>query len=152
MSRATRVIGPWLGGMLSVYLMAALVPSAWCEGEARAVSPETSVTAADLVLTVHEGLLSLTAQDASLKEHLEAIGQQLSIEVVARIPADERITLTFAQISLAEALTRVRPHVDYLVLADAAKAPRPIRTLIVVSKWTGGTPSSVDRHQVCRSV
>ena len=45
-------------------------------------------------------MLSLQAQEASLKGIFDAIGRQLSIEVETRIPADERITLAFDQLSL----------------------------------------------------
>jgi hypothetical protein len=86
-------------------------------------------------------VLSLQAQDASLNGIFEAIGQQLSIEVVARIPADERITIAFDKLSLAEVLKRFRPYVNYVVVEDAAKAPGTIRTLIVVSKRVVGVPT-----------
>ena len=101
-----------------------------------------SVTVGDFNLTGHEGRLSLRAEDASLKAIVEAIGQQLSIEVETRIPADERLTIAFDQLSLPEVLTRLRPYVSYLVLEDATTAPGTIRQLIVVSKRLAGTPSS----------
>jgi hypothetical protein len=87
-----------------------------------------------MVLTVDEGLLSLKAQNASMKGIFEAIGRQLSIDVVARIPEDERITIAFEQLSLAGALKRFRPYVNYVALEDTTKAPGTVRTLIVVSK------------------
>ena len=101
-----------------------------------------SVTVGDFNLTGHEGFLSLRAKEASLKAIVEAIGQQLSIEVETRIPADERLTIAFDQLSLPEVLTRLRPYVSYLVLEDATTAPGTIRQLIVVSKRLAGTPSS----------
>jgi hypothetical protein len=101
-----------------------------------------SVTVGDFNLTGHEGLLSLRAEDASLKAIVEAIGQQLSIEMVTRIPADERLTIAFDQLSLPEALTRLRPYVNYIAIEDATTAPGTIRQLIVVSKRLVGTPSS----------
>jgi hypothetical protein len=126
--------------MLAVWLEAAFIPGA-LGGEADPISPGTSATPADVVLTVHEGWLSLRAQDASLKGMFEAIGRQLSIDVVTRIPAAERITLAFEHLSLVEALTRFRPYVNYLMLEDAAKAPGTIRTLIVISKRAAGVSS-----------
>jgi hypothetical protein len=91
-------------------------------------------------LTVHEGRLALRAQEASLKAIFDAIGRQLSIDMVSRIPADERVTLAFAPLPLAEALKRFRPYVHYLVVEDA-QAPGTVRTLIVVSKRAAGEPS-----------
>jgi hypothetical protein len=94
-----------------------------------------------MFLTVREGVLSLRAQNASLTGIFDAIGRQLHIEVETRVPEDERITLAFDQLSLAEALKRFRPYVSYLILEDAAKAPGTIRTLIVVSKRFAGMPA-----------
>lgn len=134
--------GRWRVGVLIVWLLAVLVPGARWGAEVAQPSPGSSAPPTDFILTGHEGLLSLRAQNASLKAIVEAIGQQCSITVEARIPADERITLTFEQLSLPEALTRLRPYVSYLVLEDATTAPGTIRHLMVVSKRLAGTPSS----------
>jgi hypothetical protein len=141
MGRVSRVIATWLGGVLVVWLVATIIPGELFGEEAAHPSPGTSATPADVVLTVQEGILSLRARDASLKSIFEAIGRQLHIEVVARIPADERITIAFEQLSLTEALKRFRLSVNYLVLEDGAKAPGTIRKLIVDSKRLAGTPS-----------
>jgi hypothetical protein len=136
-----RVIAMPLRAMLVAWLVGALIPGVLLAGEAALTFPGTSATPADVGLTVQDGVLSLKAQDASLKGLFEAIGRQLSIDVVTRIPADERITLAFEQLSLAEALPRFRPYVNYLVVEEAAKAPGTIRTLIVVSKRVAGVPA-----------
>ena len=55
-------------------------------------TPETTFErAAPFVLTVEDGLLSLRAQEASLKAIVEALGRQLNIEVVARISPEEHV-------------------------------------------------------------
>jgi hypothetical protein len=151
MDHARRLSARGLGGMLVVWLTAALLPGELFGGEGAHPSPGSSATPADVVLTVHEGLLSLRAEDVSLKGIVEAIGQQLSIEVVTRIPADERITLAFEQLPLVEALRRFRPYVNALVVEDA-KAPGTIRQLIVVSKRLAGVPSSPARLEGERAV
>jgi hypothetical protein len=133
--------------MLVAWLVAALIPGEPWGGEVANTSPEPSATPADMVLTVHEGVLSLRAQEASLKGLFEAIGRQLSIEVVARIPAEERITIAFDRLSLAEALKRLLPYVNYLVLEDAARAQGTIQTLIVVSKQGHGVRASGPREE-----
>jgi len=136
---------------LSILLLGSLVvvDAMWAQDEGSFItrgdfgvgaSPQ-SVTVGDVNLTGHEGLLSLRAEEASLKAIVEAIGQQLSIAVVTRIPADERLTIAFDQLSLPEVLTRLRPYISYLVLEDATTAPGTIRQLIVVSKRLAGTPS-----------
>ena len=142
MTRGMRLRVRWRGGVLIVWLLAILVPGERWGAEVAQPSPGPSGPPADFILTGHEGLLSLRAEDASLKAIVEAIGQQLSIEVVTRIPADERLTIAFDRLSLPEALTRLRPYVSYLVLEDATTAPGTIRQLIVVSKRLAGTPSS----------
>jgi hypothetical protein len=52
--------------MLVVWLVATLIPGKLFGAEADHTSPMTSVTSTVVVLTVHEGVLSLRAQDASL--------------------------------------------------------------------------------------
>jgi hypothetical protein len=124
-----------------VWLLAILVPGELLGGEGAPPSPGISTTPSDVGLTVHEGWLSLRAQNTSLKAIVEAIGQQLSIAVVARIPADERITLACERLSLTDALTRLRPYVNTLVVEDA-KAPGTIRQRLVISKRLADTPVS----------
>jgi hypothetical protein len=141
MGTATRLSAGRLAGMLVLWLMADLIPSELFGAEVADISHGTSAGVADVVLPVHEGVLSLQAQEASLKAIFETIGRQLSIDVVTRIPPDERITIAFEQLAFAEALKRFRPYVNYLTLEDAAKAPGTIRTLIVVSKRAAGGPA-----------
>ena len=140
MGTITRVIATLLGGILAVWLVTALIPGELSAGAVAHTSPGASATPLDVILTVHEGVLSLQAQDASLRAIFDAIGQQLSIAVVTRIPADERLTIAFDQLSLPEVLTRLRPYVNTLVVSDA-KAPGTTRQLIVISKRLAGEPS-----------
>src|SRR5262245_34813897 len=95
MSTVTCMIAKGLAGILVLWLVATLIPSRLFGAEVARPSPETSTTPADVILTVPEGVLSLRAQDTSLKAILDAIGRQLHIAVEARIPADECITIAF---------------------------------------------------------
>ena len=45
------------------------------------------------VLTVHENIISLKAQEASLKAVLTEIGQKMSRDVLGSIPEEETITV-----------------------------------------------------------
>jgi hypothetical protein len=141
MSTVTRVIATLLGGILVVWLVAALIPCELFGAEVTHPCLGMSGSPADVVFAVHEGVLSLRAQDASLKGIFDAIGRQLHIEVVARIPAEEQITIAFDQLSLVEALKCFRPYVNYIAIEDATKAPGTIRKLIVVSKRAAGVES-----------
>jgi hypothetical protein len=71
----------------------------------------------------------------------------LHIDVVARVPADERITLAIEHLSLTEALQHLRPYVNSLVVVDG-KAPDTIRKLIVISKRLVGEPARPSTHAV----
>jgi hypothetical protein len=127
-------------------LTLAVLPASGPRGQASAAQPPRTrpvegARPEAVGLTVHEGPLALRAQEASLKAIFDAIRRQLAIDVVSRIPADERVTLAFAPLPLAEALKRFRPYVHYLVVEDAAKAPGTVRQLIVVSKRAAGEPS-----------
>ena len=139
MGTVTRVIAIWLGWMLVVWLVATLIPGELSAGEVAHTSQGTPATPADVVLTVHEGVLSLWAQDASLKSIFDAIGRQLHIDVVARIPAEEQITIAFDQLSLVEALKRFRPYVNYM----RSRMPRRHR------EPSGNSSSSRSVRQVC---
>jgi hypothetical protein len=129
-----------LGRMMVVGLLAVLSAGELLGATAAPTSRGPSAHTPDFALAVHEGVVSLHAQNASLKAIVEAIGRQLAIDVVSRIPDDERITLAFAALPLAEALKRFRPYVNYLVQEDATKASGTIRQLIVISKRLAGGP------------
>jgi hypothetical protein len=62
------------------------------------------------LLIVEEGLLSLRAQDASLKDIIEEIGRRLRIETVVQILPETRMTMAFDRLSLAQALNELRKH------------------------------------------
>jgi hypothetical protein len=128
-------------GLILVLLPAAVLQGRPGAGQTPHPPPIAGAPHGTMRVTVHDGRLSLWAREASLQAIFDAIGRQLSIEVVSRIPADERITLAFAPLPLAEALKRFRPYVHYLVVEDAAKEPGTVRTLIVVSKRAAGEPS-----------
>jgi hypothetical protein len=128
-----------------VGLILVLLPAAVLLGPPVAVQPPRPPRIAGaphgtMRVTIHDGRLSLWAQEASLKAIFDAIGRQLAIDVVSRIPEDERVTLAFAPLPLAEALKRFRPYVNYVALEDA-QAPGTVRKLIVVSKRAAGEPS-----------
>jgi hypothetical protein len=141
MSRFVQVIAIVVGGMLFRTLPMA-APGELFAGETEPALGQSSAPVGEFTLTAQEGRLSLRAENASLKAIVEEIGRQMSIEVMARIPADEGVTLTFEQLPLKAALTRLSPYVNYAVVEDVAKGPGAIRKLLVVSKRLAGAPSS----------
>jgi len=64
-------------------------------------------------LSVHADLISLKAENSSLKAVLEAIGQKMNIEVLGEIQEGETITAEFTRLPLAEALERLSPNYGY---------------------------------------
>jgi hypothetical protein len=131
-------------------IMAILLP--WCimlgqlaAGEGDQTLPVISEHPNPFVLTVHEGLISLRAQQASLKAIIEELGRRLNIEVVAQISPGEHVTLTFKHLSLEETIQRLRQYarITYTV-KDAERKPREITSILLLPKQEGGeTPGPV---------
>ncbi len=69
---------------------------------------------ADFVLTVKEGLISLSAKDSSLKEIIENIGDAMRIEVIGNISDEEKISVDFDNLSLKDALGKLSTNYGYL--------------------------------------
>ena len=111
-------------------------------GEVVRKAPGQSEHNARFILTVDENLVSLQATDASIKEVIEEIGRRMNIEVVARLPAEERMTLTFDKLPIAEAVKRLGKHVNYAVLEDGLKSPGRVIKITIFSKREGAAPPS----------
>jgi hypothetical protein len=88
------------------------------------MSAQGATPPGDFVLTVQDSLLSLRAQDASLKAILEAIGRELAIGVVAHMSAHKKITVQFDQLSLTDALQRL--HTNYAYVMEGQKVVKLI--------------------------
>jgi hypothetical protein len=120
-------------------LMPGLLPPALNAGSASGLLLSQ---ATPFQLTVQEGLLSLRAQEASLKEILEAIGRQLGIETVVQLPAEARVTTAFDHLSVAEALQTLRQHATIAyVVRGGGDAPGTITQLFASPKGGGTAPA-----------
>jgi hypothetical protein len=86
----------------------------------------------DFVLTRHGDRFSLRAQQAPLRAIVEILGSMLSIDVVARIPWDVQITLDFAEISLEDAIQRLRTFANFVYLKDNGQPTGKITRIIVI--------------------
>jgi len=64
----------------------------------------------------------------------------MAIEVVAHIPADEKITVEFDQLPIGKALKKLSSNYTYVV--DAARADRKITKIIVLAKGDTTRPSA----------
>jgi hypothetical protein len=131
------VLGAVLSGAISMGVERPTVSA----GEPAPGTVQEAVPGEPFRLTAVEGRLSLQAENAPLKAIVEEMGRQLAIEVMARIPPDEWVTLAFDGLTLPEALARLRPYVHSAVVEDAVKGPGRVRRLVVVSKRLAGPPS-----------
>jgi hypothetical protein len=94
---------------------------------------------ADFVLTVKDNRISLDAKDASLKEVLEEIGRKMSIEVLALLPEQERITTELENLSLEDAIERLIRNYPHLVVLQ--EGDRKIRRIVALQKSGDIEPS-----------
>jgi hypothetical protein len=81
-------------------------------------------------MSIKDDLITLKAEGAFLKTILEDIGQKMDIVVIARIPAEEKITIRFANLSLEEALKKFKKN--YAYVTDATGQQEKIARIVVV--------------------
>jgi hypothetical protein len=96
---------------------------------------------APFILNIQGDLVSLQATQASIKELIEEIGRRMDIEVVARLPSQERITIAFDKLPIAEAMKRFGRDVNYVVVEEAGKGSGKITKIIVFPKRDGVPPA-----------
>jgi len=81
-------------------------------------------------LSIKDNLITLNAEDAFLKKILEDIGQKMNIEVFARIPAEDKITIRFTNLTLEEALKKFKTN--YALVTDSKDKKVNIKRIVVV--------------------
>ncbi|MFZ1748527.1 MAG: hypothetical protein WBO24_11720 [Nitrospirales bacterium] len=86
------------------------------------------------VLTVENDLLSLKAQQASLRAILGEISHKMGMEVVGEIPAEDTITAEFHHLRFEQALYRLSPNYGYQMKADEGQ--QRIAKIFVLPKGT----------------
>jgi hypothetical protein len=92
------------------------------------------------LLTEHEGLLSLRAQDASLKDIVEEIGRQLHFETVVRLSPEARLTMAFDDLSLAQVVKELRKHAIIAFVERGVGEERRSAKLLAFPRRTGEAP------------
>ena len=65
-----------------------------------------------------------------MRRILEDIGQKMNIEVFARVPAEDKITLQFANLTLEEALKKSKTN--YAIVTDSKDKNGNIKRIVVV--------------------
>ena len=93
------------------------------------------------LLTEHEGLLSLRAQDASLKDIIEEIGCQLHFETAVRLSPEARLTMAFDDLSLAQVVKELRKCAIIAFVERGVGEEQRITKLLPFPRRTGGGTS-----------
>lgn len=117
-------------GVIILLLPLLTIATGLCGGEPDKKTEGASARKSKVILTTNDSLLSLRARDASLKEILEAIGQRMKIEVVGKIPEEERITVAFDQLPLEDAMKRLSKNCAYI--KESGKEERRITKIIIL--------------------
>jgi len=84
----------------------------------------------ELSISIKDNLITLNAEDALLKKILEDIGRKMNIEVFARIPAEDKITIQFTNLTLEEALKKFKTN--YALVTDSKDKNGNIKRIVVV--------------------
>lgn len=128
-----------LKAVILLLLCLLIAPNRILGGEAKREPRVESVSNLNFILTVHEGLLSLMAEDASIKEIIEEVGRRMSVEVVAQIIEEEKITIAFDKLTLENVLKRLRRYVNIASLSRSSseRGQEKITKIIVFPKSEG---------------
>src|SRR4051794_32259586 len=115
--------------------------------DAQPLSPEASEPPAAFVLTSHDQRVSLDAREASVKAIIEELGRQLHIEVKVSVGVEKPVQITFTQLSVEEALERLKAvaDIDYVIAyqKDAQTRAEKISRIEIVAKGTGAMAQPV---------
>ena len=98
--------------LLISWSLAGFVTSA-IAGEAVEPADRQAVNPGSFVVTAQDGLISVNANGAPLKDVIERIGQELGIEVDAQIGDEAKVTAQFRDLSLEAALKRLSGNYAY---------------------------------------
>ena len=109
MDKVQKKKGPRIHQLLGVLILVLMLPAPLLAGEAE----RESAGHGEFTLRIHEGLISLKAQEASLRAILEEIGRKMRIEVLGDVSEDEKVTTEFAKLPIAEALQRLSSNYGY---------------------------------------
>jgi len=103
---------------------------------------------ASFVLTIQDNFISLTAKDAPVAEIVKEIGRRLEIEIAGAIPATEKVSLAFENLTFDEALARLR--VDYAYVTG--KGNRIIKVTLIPKGEGDGGPITTSQSASVRTV
>ena len=90
---------------------------------AESVSPATAnpQTSKSLIVSTNDGLVSVKATQAPLRDIIEHIGHALGIDVEAQVGNNEKVTEEFQDLTLDQAMERLSGNYAYTADSDGAK-------------------------------
>ena len=115
---------------LLALLLHLILPAVLSGNEPNQISNEKFEKKVKYELSVKDNLITLNAKYAFLKKILEDIGQRMNIEVFARIAAEEKITIQFANLTLEEVLKKFKTN--YALVTDSKNKNGNIKRIVVV--------------------
>ena len=125
---------------LAVGLVWLCSPAVLWAVDAQPSSPDATEPQAAFVLTSQDQRVSLEAREASVKAIIEELGRQLHIEVKVSEGAEKTVQVTFAQLSVEEALERLKAaaDIDYFIAyqKDVRTQAEKISRIEIVAKGT----------------
>jgi hypothetical protein len=128
-------------------LLGAGPPTGTAAGEETAVPEKPPVP---LAVTVDHGLVSVDVRDALLADVLHEIAAQAGVQVTIRSGGTDRVTQTFAGVSLDEAIRRLAQGYDVVLIYGSARGrarPGRLAEVRVYEASTRAVPVVVDPRQ-----
>lgn len=98
-------------------------------------TPEKPTTKVDYVLTVKNNLLSLNANDTSLKDVLGKMNRKAKIDALVIIPETEKIPVALGKLTIVDAGSRLG---HYALQADSKRRDKPITNSIILAGLNQG--------------
>ncbi len=101
-----------------LFMSLLVLPMVLFGGKSEGKIERKSEEKAGFELMVKDGLVSLSAKDASLKEIIEEIGRSMKIEVIGNIPEEEKVNVKLDEVSLKDALEKLSSSHGFLMDSD----------------------------------
>ncbi len=126
-----------------LFMSLLVLPMALFGGKSEGKIERKSEEKAGFELMVKDGLISLSAKDASLKEVIEELGNSMKIDVIGNIPEEEKISAKFEEVSLKDALEKLSSNHGFLMDSDYGNSK--IAKIIILPKGKESRVQEIER-------
>jgi hypothetical protein len=121
--------------LLGVLILILILPAPLLASEAEKTPTPQLAGNGEFTLRIHKNLISLKAQEASLRAILEEMGREMRIEVIGDVSEDEKISTEFTNLPMAEALQRLSSNYGYQIGSETGK--KKMTKIFVLPKGAG---------------